>query len=386
LSSNNSQISIDEINCKNISFFGDISFDCGGGGVFFFFFFFIFTSLPSLESSTEQLEISEIDKWLELLSSKEKFNGAVLISENGAPLLLKAYGYTDSKFEEKLNIRSSFRLASISKQFTAACILILVHQQKLELDDFVGNYIIDFPYKNITIRNLLNHTSGIPDSYIDLAHNYKSEVEPELTITEAIDLIKTNSIEPIYSSNDKFKYSNTNYILLAGIIESLSKQPLEKFMFENLFEPLGMNNCRVWNLLSKDPTFPGKTSSFIDFGIGRKELKPSFIDGVAGDGGVFCSIEDFLIWDKFWYENKLIPPKVLEQAFIKPMLNNGEFSNYGFGWFVDENIVYHSGTWLGSRTYIRRNTKSKRCLVILDNSRNPRINKIIKTLKTTTDN
>ena len=286
---------------------------------FFVWFFVFFLQVPELnipKNSSEKEKIVLIDNWLEKLNSERKFNGGILITKNGKPTLAKTYGFTNSKKTEKLNINSSFRLASISKQFTASGIMLLKEKKQINYDDLVSKYISNFPYHNVTIRNLLNQTSGIPDSYLDLAEKAKGEIGI-LTNEKAIKLIIENKPKANFEPNDKYEYSNTNYIALARIIELVSNQSLENFMANNIFIPLGMNDTRVWNLISEDKTFKGKTEGFEDLAGEIREIKPTFIDGVAGDGGVFSSLNDFVLWDKFWYENKLISNENLKNAITR---------------------------------------------------------------------
>jgi len=215
---------------------------------FFIWFFVFFLRVPELnipENSSEKEKIVLIDNWLEKLNSERKFNGGILITKDGEPTLAKTYGFTNAKKTEKLNNNSSFRLASISKQFTASGIMLLKEKELVDYDDLVSKYISNFPYANVTIRNLLNQTSGIPDSYLDLAEKVKDEVGI-LTNEKAIKLIVANKTKANFLPNEKYEYSNTNYIILARIIELVSNQSFENFMKDNIFIPLGMNDTRVW--------------------------------------------------------------------------------------------------------------------------------------------
>jgi len=349
----------------------------------FFTWFFIFylkiPKLPDLSIKNETEKIISIDNWFQKLEKKGKFNGAVLFINKGEVQLKKSYGYTNFSKKEHLTIHSSFRLASVSKQFTAAGIMLLKEQSKIDFDDLITKYIPNFPYINVSIRHLLNQTSGIPDKYLDLAEKNKGK-SSVLTNEKAINLLIENNPKINFTPNEKYEYSNTNYIVLAYLIEVISKQTFEIFMKKELFEPLKMYDTRVWNLMSKDKTFPNKTNSFDRFE--EKDLKPSFVDGVAGDGGVFSSINDMEIWDKFWYSNKLMSLDNLKQAFIKPKLTNGKLSDYGFGWIINKDMIWHNGQWLGANTVIMRNIKNKNCLVILDNSSNIFFDKIIEELNT----
>ncbi len=328
-------------------------------------------------SETERVET--IDNWFSQLQKEDKFNGVVFMSKSGKVLLSKGYGFTNYKKDKKLTNQSSLRLASVSKQFMAAAILILVENARLDLDENISSYLSDFPYKNVTVRHLLNQTSGIPDIYMDLAESHEESIDL-LTNQLAVELLVKNPRKMEFNPGDEFQYSNTNYILLAHIVELLSGQSLENFMLNEMFEPLGMKNTRIWNLVSEESTFPNKADDF-DNALGNAtEIKPSFIDGVAGDGAVFSSAEDMLIWDRFWYENNLISPSVLKEAFKTPKLKNGKASDYGFGWVITENGTWHNGAWLGANTIIMRNTIKKSCMAIFDNSSNVFFDEILKEL------
>ena len=349
--------------------------------LFFVWFFAFFLKVPELkisENATKTERFEQIDHWLTELHTNNKFNGGILFTKDGEVQFAKTYGYTNATKADRLTNDSSFRLASVSKQFTAAGIMLLNEQGKLTYDDLVSKYIVNFPYQNVTIRHLLNHTSGVPDSYMDLAEQFKTEFDV-LTNEKAVELIVTHNPVAEYGVNDVYSYSNTNYILLARIIELVSGQSFETFMQENLFNPLDMDNTRVWNLLSKEETFTNKTEGFEDFTGKARAVKPSFIDGVAGDGAVFSSLNDFVIWDKFWTENPLIQTAHMKEAFKTTVLNNGEKSNYGFGWvMLSDDIMMHNGAWLAAKTYFVRNIKNKTAFVVLDNSSNVFLDEIIE--------
>lgn len=312
-------------------------------------------------------KIETIDQWFANLEQKGKFNGAVLISLDTIPALMKGYGFTSHEKNKKIDEHSSFQLASVSKQFTAAGIMLLKHQQKLDFDDPVAKFIDNFPYQDVTIRHLLNQTSGIPDVYMELADKYQKEIKI-LTNQKVIDLLIQEKPKINSKPNENYSYSNTNYVILAHLIEKISQKSHEAFMRSEIFEPLGMKNSRVWNLISADKTFDTKTDDMRRNGKGFEKLEPTFLDGVSGDGAVYTSIADMVIWDMFWYHNKLINADIINEAFLKPTLNNGSFSSYGFGWVIEDDAMWHNGSWLGANTYIWRNPKSKKCVVILDNA------------------
>lgn len=352
-----------------------------GGFLVWFFVFFLSVpklNIPANASETKRLQL--IDEWFAELQVQNKFNGTVLLAKDGKALLAKGYGYTNHKKDERLTAYSSLRLASVSKQFTAAGIMLLKEQGKLNFDDFVVQYIKDFPYKGVTIRHLLNQTSGVPDIYMELAEKNEADIEV-LTNQLAVDLLIKENRAPDAAPNEQYAYSNTNYILLARLIEVITGLSFEDFMKQELFNPLEMHNTRVWNLKSAEATFENKADDFRNFKGATKGLTPSFLDGVAGDGAVFSSALDLLKWDQFWYENKLLSPENLKEAFKEPTLNDGTKSDYGFGWVVTEEGPWHNGAWLGANTMIWRDTKTKTCVAILDNSSNLCFDEIVNELR-----
>ncbi|MEO1449372.1 MAG: serine hydrolase domain-containing protein, partial [Bacteroidota bacterium] len=352
-------------------------------GGFFAWFFLFFLNVPELsipEGATEQEKIEALDSWLSELEQAHKFNGAVLIARDSKPLLMKGYGYADHQRQDRLTENSSFRLASVSKQFTATGILLLAEKDSLTIDDPVARHIDGFPYPEVTIRHLLNQTSGVPDVYMQLADQHQDEFEI-LSNEKAVALVVAANKPAVASPGAKFQYSNTNYILLARIIEVVSGKSFEAFMQEALFDPLEMTHTRVWNLFSADKHFPGQVEDVKNFKGKMKRLEPTPIDGVAGDGAVFCSVSDFLKWDAFWYGNQLVSPELMAEARQKPVLGDGSSSDYGFGWMISDKGMWHNGSWLGAQTLIVRNTDRKTCLVVLDNSSNVFLENIIDPLR-----
>lgn len=351
--------------------------------IFFTWFFLVYAKVPELKldaSMTQEEKIKKKDDWFLELEKQNKFNGALLISKHTKPLLMKGYGYTTHESTNRINETASFQLASVSKQFTAAAILLLKEQKKLDFDDYVFKYIEDFPYKNVTLRHLLNHTSGIPDTYMELAEKYKKDIKV-LTNAKVVELITNVKPKPDNEPNEIFNYSNTNYVLLAHIVEIITNKTFEDFMKAEIFDPMGMKNTRIWNLISKDSTFSTKTDDMRRSGKGFKKLKPTFLDGVSGDGAVYSSVADLIIWDKFWYGNHLISDTILQEAFKKPFLLDSAISDYGFGWIIQGDEIWHNGSWLGANTFISRNPKTKTCIAILDNASSIFIEPILKELK-----
>jgi len=349
---------------------------------FFTWFFVSYTSVPKLDispSTDKTARAEKIDRYLAGLQADGKFNGAVLIARAGTPILMKTYGFTDHTLKTELDTKSSFRLASVSKQFTAAGILRAQQLGLLDIDNLVSDYLIGFPYTGVTVRHLINQTSGVPDKYMQLAQTHREEIGDTLSIKEVVELMTKYAPTVEGDPGDAYAYSNTGYVLLAAIVEATSGESFEAFMQSQLFDPLKMAQTRVFNHFSDAENFPKKTAGFRQVSSLTTPLTPGFLDGVAGDGGVFSSIEDFLIWDEFWNgNNDLIADSLLLQAFVSPTLNDGTKADYGFGWVLKASgNHWHNGAWLGANTLIKRYPSEKEVIVILDNSDNIRFDKIV---------
>lgn len=188
------------------------------------------TELILSEELDQKEQLSEVDDWLEQLHQQGNFNGGVLIIKNDSVLFKKTYGYTDFTRQKKLTSNSAFRLASVSKQFTATGIMLLKEQGKLDFDDAVTKYLPELKYDKATVRSLMTHTSGIPDAYMGFPDQYKDEIGSELEISEVVTLLAKADLPFASEPNSTFKYSNTGYVLLAAIIERVSGVSFEEFM------------------------------------------------------------------------------------------------------------------------------------------------------------
>ena len=220
---------------------------------------------------------------------------------------------------------------------------------------------------------------------MELAKQHRQSIGAVLTTSKAVELVNRYS-KLTCAPGDVMEYSNTNYVLLARIVENVSGVSFEKFMSEELFQPLGMNDTRVWNLLSGERSL-NQTHDFLQFFKKRVAHKVPWIGGVTGDGSVFCSLNDCVIWDQFWYGNPLVSDALLQEAFKRPKLNDRTHSDYGLGWCIEQKCHWHNGGWLGATTFIARYPASRSCLIVLDNSSNfYRANKIVNVIESVLEN
>ncbi len=338
------------------------------------------SNIPVIEydqTENRKENFEALDQWFNALCEEGLFNGSVLISKEGQPLLSAAYGYIDHTHTDKLTTDYAFRLASVSKQFTAAAVMLLQQDGLLAYDDPLRKYIPKLLWDDVTIRHALTHTSGMPD-YEEAARSSWKFDDP-LTTEEVIRQYAMHP-EPLrFEPTEKYEYSNTAYILLAKVVENISGKSFEDFTKDRIFNPLGMHRTRVWNLLSKDNSFDNKAYGF----DGNKLYDYTNLDGVVGDGGIYACAEDFLQWDKCWYNHSLISEANIELAFEPATLKDGKKSYYGFGWGLSENgkQVSHTGEWVAARTFILRDLELKSMVVLLDNSTNKRLSDVWEILE-----
>jgi N-acyl-D-aspartate/D-glutamate deacylase/CubicO group peptidase (beta-lactamase class C family) len=333
--------------------------------------------IPILSLSQNKEKISRIDSVLTYLNQRQLFNGTVLIGEQGKVLYKKAFGISNPESLSPLTTNSSFNLASVSKQFYAMMIMMLKEQGKLTYDDFVQKHLSIFPYDNITIRHLMNQTSGLPE-YFDIAQGHMTLLDT-LTNKSMLDLIAQKKPALVFQPGDQWQYCNTNYTTLGSIIEKVSGTTAANFFTKNITEPLKMNNSFIYNLIMK--SYP--PSRVFGFRIeGGKPISNDLIrfDGIIGDGNIYASVEDLYKWDQALYTEKLVSQSTLNEAFSPGKLNTGEETDYGFGWRIVEKdkTLSHTGGWVGFGTILIRYIDKNQTIIVLDNSSNFRAQYMVR--------
>lgn len=345
----------------------------------------ILTGLISCKQTNETAKLSvahtkksqKLDSLYNEMLKYGEFNGNVLIAENDTIILQKSYGVADRENNELLIENSIFNLASITKQFTATAIYILVKEGKLSLDDRMSKYIpeLDF-YKEITINHLIHHTSGLPD-YMRLLDE-KGDKSKIATNDYVIELFAKEKPKLDFDPNEKWDYSNTGYLLLASIIERVSNKPYGKFLKEKIFNPLEMNNTNVLFIykdsLEIDNLALGYTTDSTGIYVGHSDYAKSF-DGVYGQGRMYSTTSDLYKWDRGVKNNKILSEKDTKSIFSNSKLNSEENSDYAFGWFLNHyedygDIAFHSGSWAGYITYIEKHFDEDKTIIILQNNGN----------------
>ena len=322
---------------------------------------FISTALFAQKNTTTH----QIDSALTILHAQHQFNGTVLYAEQGKVLYKKAFGSADFRTSAALQTTSAFNLASISKQFISMCIMILKEKETLSYDDDIQKFIPEFPYQNITIRNLMTHTSGLPD-YQDLFVNTRGPLDT-LTNEGLIKMFATLKPTLNFATGTKWEYCNTGYVLLASVVERVSKMTIEKFINTKIVVPLGLSETYMYNV--NLPVPKNHVYGFEEINGKQKLNDLFFLDGVMGDGNMYSSVEDLYKWEQSLYTEKLVKKSTFADALKPVHLNNDSIYHYGFGWFIgkENEFYFHSGSWAGFSNIICRDTKNNRTLIVLSN-------------------
>jgi CubicO group peptidase (beta-lactamase class C family) len=309
--------------------------------------------------------------------AKAGFNGSVLIGLEGKIIYERYLGYADKSTNLLLNKKTPSQLASTSKPFTATAILWLHQNKYLNIDEPVTKYIKGFPYPNITITMLLNHRSGLPD-YTKMGSAIWPSKAPMYN-ANLINYINTKKPRLNYNPNTKFQYSNTNYALLASIIEEVTHMPYKQFMKEMIFEPLGMNSTYVY-----DPKDGFGINSTVSYRPNFSIFENTFQDGVYGDKGIYSTPQDMYKWDQSFYNYTLLNEKTLRMAYNGYSHESSGKKNYGLGWRILEDekykIIYHNGWWHGNNTVFYRFVADNFTIIILGNRYNTKIYQHPKTI------
>lgn len=337
----------------------------------------------------QKINLHAVDSILASYTGKDQLNGVVLIAENGKIEYEKAFGFRDYAKQIQLHTSDIFEMASVSKQFTAMIIMMLKEKGLLQYDDLVEKYL-NIPYKGITLRNLLTHTSGLPDYQAIMDANWdKSKVAGNEDI-----LAYLNKYQPpkLFEPGTKYNYSNTGYVLLASIAEKVSGKDFIDMCRENIFRPLKMKHTDIRTFAEKSVIknfaighiyAETKKNHFIPADSFHSSNYTIWLGNRKGPGRISSTVGDLLKWDQALYTEKLISQQTLQEAFIPMKLTNGQVSNYGFGWEIIPDsmvgkVVWHNGDNPGYKTIIMRVLEKNKTLIVLCNNATEKFDSITK--------
>ena len=304
----------------------------------------------------------KINEFMSALYVSGQFTGAILVAEHGHVIYKKAFGLADRENNRPFTLETPEYIGSLSKQFTAMGIMILMEKGKLRYNQPVREFIPELPVcmQPVTIRNLLCHTSGLA-TFDDF---------PDMTEQDVLNiLLKQKTLH--FSPGEKFEYCNAGYSLLGMIIEKISGQTLNDFLSENIFKPLGMNHTCVNEVLGRNSE---RAVGYDMFGT-----QNNYDTFMGGNASVISTAEDLFIWDQALYRPTIVKKKTLEEAFERSpiRINDEVFGNksYGFGWWISvkdgAKVLFHDGGFGGYRAYIERFLTEQNTIIQISNLRHP---------------
>jgi CubicO group peptidase (beta-lactamase class C family) len=374
------------------------------------------TALAKSALALDAKALTQIESFFRDFSHPNAPGASVMVIHNGKPIFAKGFGLADLEKKTPCTTNTNFRLASVTKQFTAMAVLILVERGKLSLDEPLTNFFPEFPGygKQITVRYLLTHTSGLPD-YEDLippgttipvldrdvlrilmdrtgdspragVHNVawtENAAENEARLKRELEQRSSRPPETqkrttYFPPGAQFRYSNTGFALLALIVEVRSGETFARFLKENIFEPLKMSNTLAYEQgLSVVPNRAfGHTAKDGKF----ERTDQSLTSSVLGDGGIYSSVVDLAKWDAALYGKKLVSEPMLRVAFSAATTTDKPGRSYGLGWFISEyrglKEISHSGDTIGFRTRIARFPEKKFTVIILANRADAKLDEL----------
>jgi CubicO group peptidase (beta-lactamase class C family) len=271
----------------------------------------------------------------------------IFIAKKGQVIYKKAFGSASIELNTPVQPDMVFNLGSITKQFTAICILQLVEQGKISLQDSVQQYVKNFPTKGytITIENLLTHTSGIKD-YLQIDYGQPYMERWDFSPAAVIDSFKNQPLE--FEPGTKFQYSNSGYFLLGYIIETVTGKTWQEYVKKNIFVPLGLTHTYTD---SPNEIIPGRVYGYMNNNghFEKADYWSATLPYAAG--AIISNVEDLYKWHKGLYEYKILKKEILEKAFTSFKLKNGLSTGYGYGWFIKKSnnffSIEHSGGMVG---------------------------------------
>ena len=312
---------------------------------------------------------------------KGAFNGAWLYAEGGKIVSRGAYGFQDAEDRLPMRENSLFHVASISKQFTAAAILLLRRRGLLSLDDEITRFFPELPYPGVTIRHLLTHTNGLPD-YTAWA---KETIQREGAILDneiLLRFLRESGAAPEFAPGDRYSYGNTDYCLLAELIKQLSGVSFEEFLQTEIFEPAGMSVTRVGRPTIEEGAYGNLACGLVlDNGNYMLPENAAFdymvplFDQLRGCGNVYSNVDDLFAWDRALRQENVLTKEEQREMATPVMLNDGTIASddgngYGFGWSIEDDpvlgsIVGHDGNWDGYMGWYERFLDADRLLIFL---------------------
>lgn len=325
--------------------------------------------IGKLEESPEKLNTWKLalDQHFQSINKYAHFNGNVLIARKGNVIYSGSFGVKDIVSKDSLNIKSLFQIASLSKTFTAMAVLKLAEAGKLNLDQKLEDIFKGFPYPNITIKDLLTHRSGLPNYLVTTEKDWKNE--DLKSNKDLLEYFIKEKPKPLGWPNRSFSYNNSNYALLALIIEKASGKSYEKYLQKNIFDPLGMKDTYIYSVRNTDLPTSNLTKGYL---VKNKEDAMVAVDGIVGDKNIYTTVEDLLKWERANTHSSIFSQAILDSSVVGRSNERAGRRNYGYGWRINDDpikgkMVYHNGWWHGYTSVFYRNPADETVIIILSN-------------------
>lgn len=299
------------------------------------------------------------------------FNGAVLLAKDGQIVYENYRGLKDPRIRggDSITAETPFQIASTGKTMTAAAVLKLWEDDKLDLDDDVSKFFPGFPYPGVTVKTLLNHRSGLPN-YLYYMEKGGWKRNQQATNTDVLNTLIQWQPPKAANPDKRFQYCNTNYVLLALIVEKISGETFPDYLKNTFFAPLGMANTFV---ISPNQ----QQQHMVSFQYNNALWALDFSDGPYGDKNIYSTPRDLLTWDRAITDGKVLQPKTLEAAYTPYSNEKPGVHHYGLGWRLlffpeqpNKKVVYHNGHWHGFNTAFSRLPEENATIIILSNRYN----------------
>ncbi len=296
---------------------------------------------------------------------------SVLVLSHGTPLLRRGYGLADVEEKTAATPATNYRLASVTKQFTAASILLLAEDGRLTLDDRIRHWLPSLPASDdaITIRHLLTHTGGLID-YEDIMppETGPLDLAAQLRDVDVLHLLEKEQ-RLYFPPGTDYRYSNGGYSMLALIVERVSGQSFQSFLHDRIFQPLGMQHTLAY--VREGPPVPNRAYGYTQDNGTWQRTDQSMTSAVLGDGGIYSSIDDLARWDAALYDKRLLSDASRQLAFMPWTKTDDAQIEYGFGWRITGQTLWHSGESIGFRNVIVRYPQQHLTVIILSNRNDP---------------
>jgi CubicO group peptidase (beta-lactamase class C family) len=322
--------------------------------------------LPKLSSDYINDKKYGVSCFFEKIWSEKNDNVAFLVAKNGQIIYENYMGFANKKTGEMITKEMPLHIASVSKVFTSTAVLMLIDAKKISLNQKLNTIITNFPYPNVTIQTLLNHRSGMKNYAYFTFENGNWDKHKTLTNEDIVNVMVEKEIPLETKTDTRFSYCNTNYAMLALVIEKITGLTYPEAMKEMIFAPLGMSNTFVFEIdTDRDKIAPSYKGNNVEIGI-------DYLDGIYGDKNIYSTPRDILKFDRARYAPFFLNTDLLKKVYKGYSYESKGTRNYGLGirlieWEKGEPFYYHNGWWHGNTSCFINLRKEKVTMIVLSN-------------------